>query len=184
MLTGPRIRNALILLVIAVLAPMFIPSVVAADSQPVSTATSSSDVGTFTVSGQVTTPLTLTANDLRRGYRGHSATSHFIPGCVTQGHVYRGALLTEILATAGPKFDPAIKSVKLRYAVLVSASDGYQAVLSWGEIDPDFANTQVLLVYEQDGTLLPRPHLVVPGDKQGGRYVCNITSLNLLQIKP
>ncbi|HEX3732961.1 MAG TPA: hypothetical protein VHU91_08590, partial [Mycobacteriales bacterium] len=97
-------------------------------------------------------------------------------------HLYRGASLIDVLTSAHPSFDSTIKDAKLRYAVLISASDDYQAALSWGEIDPHYANTGVLLVYEQDGVLLARPHLIVPGDETGGRYVCDITNVKLLRV--
>ena len=76
------------------------------------------------------------------------------------------------------------KNDALRHAVLVTASDCYQAVVAWGEIDPRFATTEVLLAYEEDRQPLARPRLVVPGDERGGRYVTDVTRVSLLRLAP
>ncbi|MGH3686023.1 MAG: hypothetical protein ACRDRU_21865 [Pseudonocardiaceae bacterium] len=81
-----------------------------------------------------------------------------------------------MLAQAGPRFDPAIKNDKLRHFISVGASDNYQALVAYGEIDPSFENKDVLLATSEDGRSLATdgPRLVVPGDIAGGRYVTNV----------
>lgn len=178
-------RKFRILLVIAVIAPTFTTSAVAEGNQsgPAGEGNPEPTAETFTIDGQVATPLTLTVNDLRRDYLSHAATSRFTAGCVTRGHVYRGVLLTDVLTTARPQFAPAVKNAKLRYAVLVGASDGYQAALSWGEIDPDFATPRYYWRLNKMMSNSLAPTLSCPGDTNGGRYVCDITSLSLLPVK-
>jgi hypothetical protein len=72
----------------------------------------------------------------------------------------------------------------LRWYAVVTGTDGYQAVIAWGEIDPGFEGKPVLLAYEQDGQLLGpsdgMARLVVPGDQRGGRYVSNVRTIALL----
>lgn len=153
-----------------------------AEANPVTPRETTPTAGVVTVDGRVSSTLNLSVEDLRRNYPGHAAAGEFKNGCVTQGHHYRGALFAEVLATAKPQFDPAIENVKLRYAILVGGADRYEAVLSWGEVDPHYANTQALLAYEQDGMLLARPHLIVPGDTRPGRYVCDVASISLQQV--
>lgn len=70
-------------------------------------------------------------------------------------------------------------STELTLTVLVTATDGYRSVVAWAEFDPDFAGTEVLLAYREDGQRLDRPQLVVPGDKKGGRYVSDVTEVQL-----
>ncbi len=181
--TAHRFRGSAALLAVTVVAVLFTTGAVAGDSRATVAAVDTPATAAFTVDGRVTTPLTLTVEELRRDYEGHNATSQFTKGCVTQNHRYRGALLSEVLTTAGPSFNSETASAKLSYAVLVSATDGYQAALSWGEIDPGYAGTRVLLAYEQDDVLLTRPHLIVPGDAKGGRYVCDVTNVSLLRLQ-
>jgi hypothetical protein len=58
----------------------------------------------------------------------------------SQTHTYTGPLLRDLLAHAGPEFDPTIKNDKLRYCASASATGDYQALVAYGEIDPGFEN--------------------------------------------
>ena len=95
----------------------------------------------------------------------------------------RGVPLLDLLQRAKPKFDPKKKRDLLRYAVLVHATDGYAAAISWGEIDPDFAAKPVLVTVEENDKRLSRPGLIVPGDKHGGRHVYDIDRITLVALK-
>ena len=96
-------------------------------------------------------------------------------------HTYVGALLTDVLATAQPTFDPNVKNDSLSYWVSATGADDYSALVAWGEIDPGFGAKQVLLAYSVDGTDLcsAGPTLVVPGDLKGGRYVSTIVRVHV-----
>src|SRR5690348_1883534 len=48
------------------------------------------------------------------------------------------------LAVTGPVFDPARRKDRLRFLIAVTGTDGHRALLSWAEIDPDFADAPVL----------------------------------------
>ena len=83
---------------------------------------------------------------------------------------------------ANPSFDPAVKNDKPNWYVQVTGSDGYQAILAWGEIDPSWEGKDVLVASMEDGQPLGSDgmaRLVVPGDLSGGRYVSNITAITL-----
>src|SRR5262249_32030560 len=68
----------------------------------------------FRVSGKVATPLRLRVDGLR-SYPAHEVDVTFQAGTATQSHHYEGALLTDVLASAGPTYDPAIKNDLLRF---------------------------------------------------------------------
>lgn len=136
---------------------------------------------TFVVNGGVAEPLTLSVPDLRR-WPAYDEVVHFIAGGRQEVHQVRGVRLIDVLTAAKPQFNPSAKHDELRHAVLVGATDGYGTVLSWGEIDPAFVGTDVLLAFEQDGRDLTLPRLVVPSDKDGGRYVTDISSISLLRL--
>jgi hypothetical protein len=122
----------------------------------------------------------LHVDDLR-SFTPHTVDVTFQAGSSTQTHHYVGALLTDVLNAAQPQFDPAIKNDFLRFWVEATGSDDYAAIVSWGEIDPNFGGRQVLLAYQEDGNDLcaAGPRLVVPGDLRGGRYVSNIVKVKL-----
>ncbi|HEX2301523.1 MAG TPA: molybdopterin-dependent oxidoreductase [Pseudonocardiaceae bacterium] len=136
--------------------------------------------GSFEVTGNV-------AHRLRLGVAGLQALPSrtvevtFQSGTGVQRHVYTGPRLFDVLALAGARFDPQIKSDKLRHFVSVTASDGYRALVAYGEIDPDFEGKDVLLATTEDGRSLAAegPRLVVPGDSHGGRYVTGVVRVFL-----
>ncbi|MCX5337817.1 hypothetical protein [Streptomyces sp. NBC_00140] len=53
----------------------------------------------------------------------------------------------------------------------LTGMDGHRALLSWAEIDPDFAHAPVLLAVSIDEAPLDRagPQLVLPQDRCGAR---------------
>jgi DMSO/TMAO reductase YedYZ molybdopterin-dependent catalytic subunit len=134
----------------------------------------------FRINGKVANPLRLHVADLK-SYPAHDVDVTFQAGTTPQTHHYTGALLTDVLATAQPRFDPAVKNNQLTFWVEATGSDDYSALVSYGEIDPGFGAKQVLLAYAEDGNDLctAGPRLVVPGDIKGGRYVSNIVRVRV-----
>jgi DMSO/TMAO reductase YedYZ molybdopterin-dependent catalytic subunit len=135
---------------------------------------------TFQVTGDVNNPLTLTTADLA-ALPQHKLRVKFLSGSKSERHTYRGPYLYDVVNEAQPDFDPDIKNDKLRFYVAATGADGYAAIVSWGEIDPDFAGRKVMLAVSEDGRSLATdgPRLVVPRDRRGGRYVSNVISVRL-----
>jgi DMSO/TMAO reductase YedYZ molybdopterin-dependent catalytic subunit len=136
--------------------------------------------GGFVVTGAVAHRLYLDVTDLR-ALPARTVRVTFVSGHGVEHHVYVGPRLFDVLAQTTPQLDPAIKNDKLRYFVSVSASDGYRALVAYGEIDPDLEAKEVLLATSEDGRSLAAdgPRLVVPGDRHGGRYVTNVVRVYL-----
>jgi hypothetical protein len=177
MLTRTRVRAALAALTAVLVLPLLTSSAGAATAQfPAHPAPA-----TFTVSGAVNHPLTLNVGDLRR-YQAQREWVSFGSSAGQEHHIFRGALLFDVLTAAAPSFDPASKNDKLSFAVVVTGTDGYRSTLSWAEFDPDFGAGKDLLAFDQDHQGLTRPRLVVPGDGKGGRYVSDIASITVLAL--
>jgi DMSO/TMAO reductase YedYZ molybdopterin-dependent catalytic subunit len=96
----------------------------------------------------------------------------------------RGVSLLDLLNRAKPGFDSKVKRDELRYAVLIHATDRYEAVVSWPEMAPDFEAKPVLVDVEENGRKLDRPSVLVPGDKDGGRHVHDVDRISLVEVKP
>ena len=138
--------------------------------------------GKFLLLGDVARPLILDVAALRApSLTQKTVEVTFKSGSGIEHHVYVGPRLVDVLAQASPQFDPSIKNDKLRHFVSVSATDGYRALVAYGEIDPNFENKDVLLATSEDGRPLDTdgPRLVVPGDIAGGRYVTNVNRVFL-----
>jgi len=99
-----------------------------------------------------------------------------------------GVLLWDLINEAGIIVDPTRKNDRLRKYVVIIESDGYQVILTPGEIIPDFGGQQVVVAYERDGQPLGADQgvarLVVPGDKRGGRRLNRITHIAVCDSTP
>lgn len=130
------------------------------------------------VDGSVDRPTLFSVADLA-ALPGHSLDVSFTTQGVTQHHVEAGPMLVDVLAKVGPRFDQRVKNSELRDFVVVTGADGYEAVLSYGEIAPTFGNRPALLSLKEDGVLRTSPRLVIPGDVKGGRDVSQVVRIQL-----
>jgi len=102
-----------------------------------------------------------------------------------QSVVYGGALLRDVLRTAGLE-DPANRQSRFSVVQAV-ATDGYRAVFSWGELFNSPAGDQVLLILSQDGRALDSAEgplaLRALGDvRPGPRHVRNLCGLEIANL--
>jgi DMSO/TMAO reductase YedYZ molybdopterin-dependent catalytic subunit len=93
---------------------------------------------------------------------------------------YTGVLLWTLLDAAGG-IDDAAKGAELRHTISITGRDGYNIVISTGEIAPDFGGKPAMIAYERDGAGLADNGLrvVMPGDKRGGRYVRDVVEIEV-----
>lgn len=135
------------------------------------------------IEGQFLNPIALNADDLRKNYTPKTVDVTFLSGTDSVTTTYTGVLLWDIVSSAQPNFNADVKNDKLSMFIVATGTDGYQAVIAWGEIDPDFGNQPILVAYEEKGQPLSDKdapfRLVVPGDGHGGRYVSHLVSLSL-----
>ena len=139
-----------------------------------------------TLSGAVADPTIVTPETLSQLYNATTETATYLAGPSPTTDTYTGVSLWTLIQSAGLLTDPAIKNDLLGFAVVATGSDGYRAVISLGEIAPDFGNQQDLVAYaDTNGQLGPNGsdgalRLIVPGDQAGGHYVSNLTSLQVI----
>lgn len=135
----------------------------------------------FAVAGLVGAPRGFTRDDLG-GLPQVTLPVVFGSGSGVESGLFTGPRLLDVLAAGGPTFPPE-RNARLRTYVLATGADGYQAVLAWGELDPDFGAQPVLVAWQRDGQPLGEgqgvARLVVPADKRGGRHVATVTRLEL-----
>lgn len=96
---------------------------------------------------------------------------------------FAGPTLWSLLNTVGLQ-SPAVKNGVLRQYVVTTGSDGYTAVFSLGELDPNFGggSPQVLVADEENGAPLGSTgfaRTVAAKDDYGARYVSNLTNLRV-----
>lgn len=137
---------------------------------------------TIAISGLVDHPGSLSVTDLQRlptetvavTYQGHDGEER---------HTFTGVRLFALLDRVGVTAAPDERNPLLHRYLIVTANDGYQVLLSGGELDPNFGDAPILLAWQQDGRRLTGEdgplRLVVPGDIHGGRYVHGIVQIEV-----
>jgi DMSO/TMAO reductase YedYZ molybdopterin-dependent catalytic subunit len=139
--------------------------------------------GVLLVDGQTLNPLSLTADNLRADYAAHTLDVSYQSGEETVNATFTGALLWDVIGSSQPNLNADICNDQLSMFIVVTGADGYQAVISWGEIDPNYANQPVLIAYDENGSPIADDlgglRLVVPSDQRGGRYVRGVVNVSL-----
>jgi hypothetical protein len=136
----------------------------------------------FTVGGDVTTPLQLTAADLAKMQRSQATLTQN-----SQTATYEGVLLYDLLVKAGVPFGKAMTGKPMASYLLLTARDGYQVVFALPEIDPKFEGAKVLLADKRDGGPLPATEqplrIVAPQDKMHARSIYSVVKAEVVRLR-
>lgn len=135
----------------------------------------------LSVTGEVKEPLKLTMTELKAMPAG-KVTAKDHDGTMA---TYEGIPLRAILTRAGVPQGEALRGEALQLIVLVKAADGYKVAFSLAELDPLFADKQVLLACRRNGVDLDSKtgplRLVIPEEKRQARWVRQVTELEILR---
>jgi DMSO/TMAO reductase YedYZ molybdopterin-dependent catalytic subunit len=139
----------------------------------------------FSVTGAVNQPRTFTRPDLLALPQSTEQVT-YLSGSKTVQSTFQGPTLWTVLEASGLAAPPGVKNPTLRDVVVATGSDGYAVAFSGGELDPRFGGARApdLVGVVEDGQPLGSDgfaRTVVPGDARGGRYVSNLTNLNVIQ---
>lgn len=143
----------------------------------------------FTVTGDVAQALVVDLQALRARHDQTLVRDVFrTAGGVEQG-AWKGVLLWDLISQAAPKVASSRKNGLLRKYVVVTGSDCYEQTFSLGELSPEIAGTNPIIVaYERDGSLLGpadgMARIIAPGDKAGARNVTHIARIRVLDPPP
>lgn len=137
---------------------------------------------TLVVSGDLATPLTLTADDLSKMPR-ETVSVEDQDGTKVQ---YEGVLLREVMKRAGAPLGNQLRGKALASYIVAKAHDGYQVVFGLAELDSAFANEPILVADKRDGKPLfgyQGPlRLVCANDKAGARSVRMLETIELVRL--
>lgn len=100
---------------------------------------------------------------------------------------YSGVRLADLLTKMGAPLGSELHGEALANYIVASGSDGYQAVLAIGEVDPGFHPGEVLVADTMNGKPLDAHSgpfkLVVTEDKRPARSVRNLTTIELKPVQ-
>lgn len=136
------------------------------------------------IGGGTSTEFTVSGDVLRPGTFDLAALQALpVQTAVVGSDTYTGVSFWDLLnTTAGLATDPAVHNDALGMYVVATASDGFKAVFSLGELNPSFGNQPNLIAYEINGDLLTFngfARIVAPNDSGRSRFVSNLTSLEV-----
>ena len=173
---GYGVLRALCLLVAGLLAH----SGLASDSAGASAKSARAD--SIRIAGAVEHPATWRLADLKRQPATTETVSLKTGKGVLSGS-YTGVALWTLLQQAAIKSPPGSKNDVLRHTLVVTSSDGYTAVLSAAEIDPEFGDDRAIIAYAKDGQPLSDARgfarLILPADKSAGRAISGVASITV-----
>ncbi len=99
---------------------------------------------------------------------------------------YEGVWLHQVLAAAGAAVGPQAKGSALASYVLVQAADGYQVVFSLTELNPAFADHEILLAERENGAPLDAKsgpfRIIAPREKRHARWIRNVRRIEVVQL--
>lgn len=127
-----------------------------------------------TVSGDVSEPLTIdNANSVRFAPLKADITQPSDSGSI-QGE-FEGISLVDVLKKSGARSLKS-KSGFIDSFITARASDGYEVVLSYSELDRRLSIKTAFLAFHCNGFLIT-PTIVVPGDLTSARYVHEVSTI-------
>ena len=135
----------------------------------------------FTISGDVASPTSYSLEALQVLPPVTEMATYRTAGGPQTG-TFTGPPLWTLLNSAGLQ-SPPVKNGLLRQFIVATGSDGYSAVFALGELAPQFGggSPQNLVAYQADPPLGANgfARIVAPKDDFGGRYVANLSSLQI-----
>jgi DMSO/TMAO reductase YedYZ molybdopterin-dependent catalytic subunit len=140
-----------------------------------------SSEATLAVGGDVKTPLMLTPRDIKAMPRTTVTVT-----AEGRDEKYEGVLVGEILKRAGAPLGRDLTGAAVATYVVASAKDGYRALFSLAELDPEFTANDIIVADTVDGKPLfdyQGPlRLVAPHDKRGARSVRMLQKIELVRL--
>jgi DMSO/TMAO reductase YedYZ molybdopterin-dependent catalytic subunit len=135
------------------------------------------------ISGAVSTPLTLTAADLKKMPR---KTLTVVNAHEKRTETFEGVAVEELLRRAGAPQGEQLRGAAMATYVIAEAGDGYRVIFSLAELDSGIVDSEVMVADTMDGAALAAEQgpfrLVAPHEKRPARWVRMLRSLNIVRL--
>jgi DMSO/TMAO reductase YedYZ molybdopterin-dependent catalytic subunit len=176
-LLGPRRRTAILAIFCSAILPL-------CASRQSALAQSTPPDPQLKVGGAVSTPLILTAADLKKMPR---TTLHVTNSHENKSETYEGVLLEELLRRAGVARGEQLRGKMMTAYVVAEAEDGYKVVFSLAELDSGMTDSEILVADTVDGAPVDAKRgpfrLIAPHDKRPARRVRMLKSITVFAPK-
>ena len=133
------------------------------------------------VGGDVPTPFTLSATDLKKLPR---TKLKVLNPHENREEIYEGVAVQELLRRAGVPQKEKLRGPAMATYVLAEASDGYRVVYALAELDSDFQDSEVIVADTVNGSPLGDKQgpfkMIAPHDKRPARWIRMLKSLTVV----
>lgn len=140
-------------------------------------------VPSVSISGEVSTPLSLTKQDIL----SMPQTTYTSKDRDGKEHQYKGVIVAALLEKAGVTLGSKLRGENLTKYLVVEAADGYEVIYSLPELDPEFSNQVPILAIEKDGQEIPNGEgpfrIIAPNDKRPARWIREVRQIKVLFSK-
>jgi DMSO/TMAO reductase YedYZ molybdopterin-dependent catalytic subunit len=147
------------------------------------TAAAAAAAAELKITGAVSTPLTLTAADLKKMPRKTLTVANEHR---KKTETYEGVSLEDLLQKAGVPHGEQLRGNALATYVVAEAEDGHRVIFSLAELDSGIVDSAVIVADTVDGApLAPQVgplRLVAPHEKRPARWVRMLNSITV--VKP
>jgi DMSO/TMAO reductase YedYZ molybdopterin-dependent catalytic subunit len=141
--------------------------------------------GHLKIGGAVSTPLVLSAEDLKKMPR---KTLSVVNPHNNKTELYEGVLVEDLLKRAGVPLGEHLRGAALATYVVFEAEDGYRVVFSIAELDSGIVDSGVMVADTMDGAALPAKQgplrVVAPREKRPARWVRMLKSITVTRVSP
>ena len=139
--------------------------------------------GDFRISGNVATPLDLTAADLKSMPR---KTLRVDNPHSKKTEVYEGVLVEDLLKKAGVPQGEQLRGPAMASYVLIEAADNYRVVFALEEFNSSFQDSEIIVADTMDGAPIAGAlgpfRLVAPHEKRPARWVEMLKSITIVRV--
>jgi hypothetical protein len=160
-------------------------AVVVSLTQQPSVTTQDNSSAVLRVGGNVGTPLSVTANDLKAMPR---KTIKVLNPHENKEQTYEGVAVQELLRRAGVPQNEKLRGSAMASYVLAEAADGYSVLYSLAELDSDFQDSEVIVADTMNASPLGEKQgpfkMVAPHDKRPARWIRMLKSLTVVTVGP
>jgi len=102
-------------------------------------------------------------------------------------HRYSGITIASLLNQVGILLNDSTKKQTINSYLVVTAADGYKAIYTLAEIDPEFSIRPIILADRADKKPLTTTdglwQIIVPGEKKYARWVRQVTGIQVVLVK-
>lgn len=137
-------------------------------------------VPSFVVNGQVKAAPTFDVTALKQLVANGTVQEATM---TENNNTYKGVALLDLLNSPGVGLKVSSrKNPTISMYAVATGSDGYRAIVSLGEINPDLGNKPAVVAYEQNGAALTTSgalRLVIPRENKQGRLISNLIEIQV-----